>query len=351
MRTRVVAFTGILLLSPVCVAFAGSINQLVIFGDSLSDNGNAATALASQGKTLGNYAANAFTDGPSTMPATTGPVGLWEDQFSAKTGLADPQPFLANTSHGLAINPAGTNFAVADALTGHNPAFNPLNFLSNTAIPWTTDQVGIYNGLSHNTASASTLYSFWAGSNDIAQALTSDPLHLISDSIAAADNIESNIKTLAGEGGKNFLWFNLPPLGDTPDARKAGLLAAAAANLATVAFNTEMQADAASLTHSLGVNIIDVDAFSLVSDMVAHPMKYGFLNVTDPAQGLSVNPNDYLFWDGTHPTTAADSFLAQLVEKDVSGQLSSAPEPGTLTFAMFGLIAVCAGLRLRRRIN
>jgi hypothetical protein len=58
-----------------------SIYRLIVFGDSLSDNGNAAAALASVGKTLGNYAANSLTDGPRTMPATSGPDGLWIDQF------------------------------------------------------------------------------------------------------------------------------------------------------------------------------------------------------------------------------------------------------------------------------
>ncbi len=350
MRSKFFALAGVLLFSPLYAAVAGSIDQLVVFGDSLSDNGNAAAALASQGKMLGNgdYAPNAYTDGRNTVPATTGPFGLWVDQFSAKFGLADPQPFLVDTKTGLAINPAAANFAFGDALTGHNPGFNTGNLLSNTAIPWTTDQVGIYNALNHSTASATTLYSFWAGANDLFNALQNDPFHILGDSVAAADNIASNIKTLAGEGAKNFLWFNLPDLGDTPDAQASGVAAIFLANLATQAFNSEVQSDTASLVHTFGINIIDVNTYSLLKDMVGSPGKYNFTNVTVPAQGLNVNPNEYLFWDGAHPTTAADSFLAQLVDTDISSQFTAVPEPGTLVFATFGLLVVFAGLRLRR---
>ena len=72
---------------------AGTISQLVVFGDSLSDNGNAAIALG--GAFPGDYAPNAFTDGPATTPATSGPYGLWIDQLASDLGVPDPQPFLA----------------------------------------------------------------------------------------------------------------------------------------------------------------------------------------------------------------------------------------------------------------
>jgi hypothetical protein len=67
---------------------------------------------------------------PFTTPATGGPFGLWIDQFAAKFGVVDPKPFLAS----------GTNFAVASALTGHNPAFTGLP----TVVPYTNDQLALY---------------------------------------------------------------------------------------------------------------------------------------------------------------------------------------------------------------
>src|SRR5271157_1334030 len=83
---------------------------LVVFGDSLSDNGNAAAALAAVGLTLGNHATNAATDGPATTPATSGPFGLWIDQFAALSSLPDPQPFVLSPSVDvLLVNPSATN--------------------------------------------------------------------------------------------------------------------------------------------------------------------------------------------------------------------------------------------------
>lgn len=64
-----------LLFLPALCGSAATINQLVVFGDSLSDNGNAVSALG--GTLPGNYAPNAFTDGPNTTRATgAGPIGL-----------------------------------------------------------------------------------------------------------------------------------------------------------------------------------------------------------------------------------------------------------------------------------
>jgi phospholipase/lecithinase/hemolysin len=147
--------------------YSQSVSKVVVFGDSLSDNGNAAAALASVGKTLGNYAANALTDGPSTVPATSGPYGLWIDQFAALLGVSDPQPFVAYMPLGatggiLVPNASGTNFAVASALAGNNPNFSSTNYLNaaNPQVPGTTNQVKLFLSFNEQHASAENLMSF-----------------------------------------------------------------------------------------------------------------------------------------------------------------------------------------------
>jgi len=313
MRIKLLAVSGLILISPLYLALAdsiSSINQLVVFGDSLSDNGNA--YIGSGGVFPGpNYATGEYTDGPSTTPATTGPFGLWDQQFAAKAGLADPQPFLAG----------GTTYAVASATTGSNGVFD------------VTDQLNIFGAAHPTGAPSNALYTFWAGANDISGA---------KNPVTAADNIYKNILTLAVAGGKDFLWLNLPPLGDTPEGMasgQSGLL-----NGASNAFNAEWAIDIAKL-QSLGINVIGVNIGVLFDQIAADPSAYGFTNITASAQGLSgVNPNDYLFWDDIHPTTAGDALVANLALND----FVAAPEPAT--FGLILLFAVLFGaFKIRRR--
>jgi phospholipase/lecithinase/hemolysin len=321
---------------------AESIYQLVVFGDSLSDNGNAAAALASVGKTLGNYAANSFTDGPHTVPATSGPGGLWIDQFAAIVGLPDPQPFLVNTPLGassgiLSANASATNFAVASALAGNNSNFSSTNYLNpaNPQVPGTTNQVELFLSFNGQHASPENLYVFWAGANNIFQSLGSVSSFVEFPVIAkdAADAISGNIATLAKAGAKHFLWLNLPPLGRVPYVSDNAdllvrLLGKAAGDGAALAFNDELALDVDSLQKSYAIDIVVVNTNSLFNSIVANPGKYDFANVKDAGwcgtDGLKActvdNPNGFLFWDELHPTTAADKVLAQFTYSYVASQ-------------------------------
>lgn len=308
---------------------AATINQLVTFGDSLSDNGNAAFALG--GTVAGNYAPNAFTDGPNTTPATSGPFGLWIDQFAAKLGVPDPQPFVIG----------GTNYAVASAKTGHNPAFSVPPFPP-TAVPYTADQVALY--LSSFVPSATSLYTFWAGANDINGG---------GNPVTAADNILANILTLAGKGAKQFLWLDLTDLGSTPLGKASGQSAALTA--ATNAFNAEWLADIMKL-QAQGIMVTGVDVQQLFAQIAANRAAFGFTNITDPAWcgtgGLptcvSNNPNQFLFWDGEHPTTAADAQIATSALNALAGPTAAIPEPASGALCCLGICAVVAGTRKRR---
>ena len=329
-KALLVTSYGLLLLAILSLAATISattlpVTQLVVFGDSLSDNGNAAIALG--GSLPGNYAPNAFTDGPTTTPPTSGPFGLWIDQFAAKLGVADPQPFLAG----------GTNFAVASALTGHNPTFT----FPPTVVPFTSDQVALY--LLGHTPSSGTLFTFWAGANDIDSG---------GNPIAAADNIEANIKALAAAGASNFVWLNLPPLGSTPNGLSSGQ--SALLNAAAGAFDVEWSVDISAL-RALGIDVTGVNVAALFAQISSNPSGSGFTDINDPAWcglgGLATcatnNPNHFLYWDGEHPTTAADSLVATLAFNDVT----ATPEPGTLSLLFLGLCLLTFVSATMRRKN
>ena len=306
----------------------GSVTSLVVFGDSLSDNGNAAIALG--GALPGNYAPNAFTDGPATNPSVPagGPVGLWVDQLAPQLGVAPVTPFLAG----------GNNYAVGSAQSGHNPLFSPLPPL--TQVPFTSDQVALYSLRTGGVAPSTALYTIWSGSNDLAAGVS--PL-------TAADNEFNNILALAAQGGKQFMWLNLPPLGATPVAIAAGPGAVAAANAASAAYNFEWALDIAKL-QALGIDVIGVDVNTLFLNIAADPAAFGFTNITNPAQGIVGDPDTYLFWDGEHPTTAADKWIANTALND----FLAAPEPASVALGVLGLLSLVvlkAKTRLRDRLQ
>jgi phospholipase/lecithinase/hemolysin len=319
MYSKLLLVSGFILFSPLYAAFASSFSQLTVFGDSLSDNGNAflLTGGSTPGANYGTYTfpdANLttahFSDGPNTTPVAAGPAGLWVDQLASKLGVADPVPVAAGGAN-------ASNYAVGGAETA-------------TGLQSIGNQVTLFSTTHLGNASPTGLYAFWGGAND---------LFAGASPIAAADNIESYISTLHGEGADNFLWLNLPLLGQTPE----GKVDSAALNATSVAFNDEWARDLAALEGS-GIHVDGVNIGTLFSNIIASPGSYGLTNVTQPAQGLNI-PTDagYLFWDSLHPTTAGHALVADAA----FAALTATPEPASVGFALFGLLAL-AGFGIRR---
>lgn len=318
--------TGIALGIPI-----NTFNQIVAFGDSLSDAGNA--SIATLGTFPGsNYATRSvsgipfpvgyYTDGPTTTPSSgTGPTGLWIDQLAGKMGLTDPVPTLALGG--------GTNYAVGSAMTGSANLQDMQN------------QVGLFLSQHPGNASNSGLYVFWGGANDL----------LFGGGTVsgkqAADNIFSQIQQVAGDGGKYFLWVNLPPLGNTPlGLSNQSPLNSSALNTESAAFNGEWQTDLNKL-NAAGIYTIGVDVSSLFNQLLSNPAAAGFANITDPCRGnpSCTNPNTFLFWDQEHPTTQGDMYVANLALSD----LQAAPEPTSIGLIFLGGCGLVAFRKARRQ--
>jgi hypothetical protein len=118
--------------------------------------------------------------------------------------------------------------------------------------------------------------------------------------------------------------MNLPLLGLTP--RFNGDPGVAASwNSLTSTYNSTLDLALNSLENTNpNLNLFRLDVADMISDVVANPGEYGMTNATDSAApGLSPgdglydtnlivpNPDEYLFWDEIHPTTAAHAALAQ----------------------------------------
>jgi outer membrane lipase/esterase len=200
----------------------------------------------------------------------------------------------------------------------------------NGAAPGMDAQVGDYLTSVGGHAPATNLYTFWGGANDIFNGL---------NPVTAANNIAAEIGTVAADGGNTFLWLNLPPLGDTPGLN--GTPFSAAATAASLAFDAEWALDVGNLDSS-GITVIGVNIDALFNAIVGNPAHYGFTDITDACNVTAgCNPNTFLYFDAEHPTTQADSLIANLAAQD----LSPTPEPPSITLVALG----AAALALTRR--
>lgn len=279
--------------------------QFVVFGDSLSDNGNiyyGTSLLGDPTPAPPLYATGEFTDGTNSVPSTTSPLGLWIEQLAPKLNLPVPQPYYAK---------AGLNYAVGGAETGSNPSYKPGSL---TAIPWATDQLNAFLS-GHPTPPSDYMYVFWCGANDI--------LANVSPTTAVA-NVQGNIATLAKAGAKYFFWANMPPMGEVPEEITTSNRAAMDA--ASVAYNTAwVNAITQLYAEFPGIMIAIYDVYDAFEYLTEFPSEYGFVNVTSPAQGLSVNPNTYLFWDVLHPTTAGHAQIASAAYDSIETLFNQLP--------------------------
>lgn len=344
-------------------------NNMVVFGDSLSDDGNLSLALQL----------------PQIVRFTTNP---------GQTGVEDIGDYF-----GTPLTPAlagGTDFAFGGAGLVNNSPGTP------SVVPLLPTQLGMYLQATGGKADPNTLYSVWGGANDIFYGATSagaaataqqliqqtidaqvqqaiannvipnDPAAIAAftaqitptvtaqvtaqveagagvTSLMTADQVQASIQQAAatelgmigqlGKAGARYVMvFNLPNIGLTPDGISQGATGAAQLTGLTLTFNNTLNAGLAKA----GVNIIPVNTYAMLNEIIADPGRYGFTNVTDPAcTGSSFGclpagtpgatstyqpgtDKTYLFADGVHPTTTAHAELAQYAESIITapGEMS-----------------------------
>jgi phospholipase/lecithinase/hemolysin len=111
--------------------------------------------------------------------------------------------------------------------------------------------------------------------------------------------------------------WNAPNLRLTPAIQRLGPQTAFFADQVSQGFNFGLAQVLNGLGGLPGIQISRLDVYSKLNEIVANPAAFGLTNVTSACitpQSAPYHCNEfkeYLFWDGIHPTTAAQAIIAQ----------------------------------------
>jgi len=325
LRSRAVAsFVFIAtLLTDAATVFAQSpptITKIIVFGDSLSDNGNISHRV--RGKfgfsyPSGNfdYSDYRFTNSSDTVPSSDKYMGVWHEQL-ARTFL-----HLAAATNSL---DGGTDFAFGGATTNDGSTdrtvINNPNPFAGGDYHITIDDMGkqVDDYLAAFTPDSNALYLLWGGGNDLFDDSSTANI------VATSGRVSTLVKRLATAGARKFLVPNVPPLGAIPNyvgqTTKVISLDGASANYRT-RLNSDLDATVSALAgQGITVQLYRVDIWFNLIRLLAEPSAYGFTNIHDRAQGQPfVDPDKYLFWDDIHPTTAGHYQVAAEANRVLQG--------------------------------
>jgi len=297
------------------------VHNLVIFGDSLSDTGNVALATGGALPNPAFYFQGRFSNGP-----------IWVDVLAQELGEPAIRPSLAG----------GLDYAFGGATVAFQNQPPPYNMF-----PRVSQQVDEFLA-AHHTA-ANDLIVVWGGANDFIESFSSatGPIN----PALSADTLVTSLETLAKRGGREFIVPNLPPLGESPFIRGLGIPGlSAAANQWTAVFDAELAADVGNFqSDHPGTIVVPVDVAGLFQQATQPGNPFGFVNTTDAVGPLvpgtvflagitATDPQDYLFFDGVHPTSkthqilgmqAAAAVFDALHIHDLAAGLVGIPQPVT----------------------
>jgi phospholipase/lecithinase/hemolysin len=283
---------------------------IVVFGTSLSDPGNA-FALRGGTNTPPDYQVD-----PLLVPSVPYARGghhfsngaTWVEQFARSRGMA------GSVRPAFLESGAATNFAVGGARArddGHN-----VNL---------TAQVDAFLAQVDGVAPADCLYAIEMGGNDIRDAFVayvSGGGPTAAGAILQAANvaIAESIMRLYQAGARQFLLWRAPNVGLTPAIRALDQASPGAALLAkslTAGFNAGLDGAVGQLSNLPGASIVRLNAERILDGLVQAPDLFGLSNVTTACITPSAPPytcqapDEFLYWDGIHPTRAVHEILAQ----------------------------------------
>jgi len=296
-----------------------SLSDLLVFGDSLSDGGNS--------KVISNTA----TGGAATLP----PPPYLDGRFSNGLVAAEYlwQAFNPGNASFKASLSGGTNYAIGGSTTGTENFIEVWNL---TPDPLRPNYQGLGNAwqLGEFAASAPTfnpvtsLFLVWLFPNDVfyygsaglkgvgqfdGTAPVDSRISIAELIVNGVTNLVGSIQTLASQGARNFLVVNSADLGLIPE--NLGTNRQAELSLLSATFNEALSNQITNLqaiAPHLNLDYFEID--KLFAEILDDPEDVGFSNLTDRYfTGASIcdEPDRYLFWDGSHPTTRTHQLIAE----------------------------------------
>ncbi len=279
--------------------------QIVTFGDSLSDPGNAYVAtrefvvrpfdpIPDAPYAIGGFH---FSNGPTWIEWLARDVRLPK---SGRPALLRPGIY--------------TDYGVGGAKA--RPPADPVDL---------STEIGVFLSDFGGIASPDALYAVWIGGNDLRDALE-DPANAATIVTAALQATGAGIQQLYAAGARWFLVLNLPDFAILPAISTQGPPAQEAAKALSAEYNRGLEDDVLSPLDDLpGIVIARMDVFTFLDEVVADPASVGLIDVTDSCITPDViigaicrRPNRYLFWDFIHPTTQAHRLLSRDAEASLA---------------------------------
>jgi phospholipase/lecithinase/hemolysin len=361
---RFIAAAALLLFTATRALAGDPYAGIVVFGDSLSDNGNVweatRTGLATRRPGPPWYSTGRFTDGadntiaanrPTLQVMQAGFTGTWHERLADDLGIPRATAMRPSGS-------TGTNFAHGGATTADGD--DGLNIVWNMGM-----QVQSYFGrFGSDTIPTNQLYILWGGGNDLRAAGLAQNATAASCS-AAAQTAVTNIQNLIirlsqhtpPEARLEVLWPNVPPIQSIPEFLALNQGARDAVQAGCEAFRDQQITSINDLrTQAPNVTVRRMDIYGLFGDMLAGRLDWTPANSTqnivnagnfsgltfNPTRNAAVpngiDPDTYVYWDQVHPTSRVHQLIGDYA-------LTLLPEPGAVVLIVVGLL----GVQHRRR--
>uniref|UniRef100_A0A5B7B2B9 GDSL esterase/lipase EXL3-like n=1 Tax=Davidia involucrata TaxID=16924 RepID=A0A5B7B2B9_DAVIN len=318
-----------------------TIPAVIMFGDSIVDTGNN-NYIATIAKVNYPPYGKDFMGGKPTGRFSNGkvPSDLIVEELEIKELLP---PYLDPTLETKELT-TGVNFASGaagyDPLTSQIPSVISLSDQLELFKEYIVKLKGAVGEERTSTILTNSLYTVFAGSNDLTNTYFSTPIRRLQYDVPSyTDFMVSKASAFVQElyklGARRIGVASVPPIGCLPSQRTlAGgpqRKCVEKYNEAAQLFNTKLSAELYSLNSNLPqAKMVNLDIFTPLLDLIRNPEKYGFkisdrgccgtgtIEVQFLCRVPCTNVLDHVFWDSFHPTEKAYNLLVhEVLEKDI----------------------------------